>query len=109
QAGHAAASIAGSDAPLAALSLSYRTWATSNPGLYTLMSAGPLPTDDETTRAADRGIAVLRDLFDGNREHARWFYVAAHGLVLLEINGRTPPDWELDSMWTQLADRARLR
>lgn len=107
QAGHAAAAIAEADDRLAALSASYRAWAVGNPALYSLMSSGPLSDDVDTTRAAERGIVILRDLFDGNREHSRWFYVSAHGLVLLEINGRTPADWDLDTMWAQLTDRAR--
>jgi AcrR family transcriptional regulator len=83
---------------LASLALAYRGFAREHPALYRLMTAGPLPRDrmrpgDEARAAAP----LLRVIPDPDLARAAWAW--AHGMSILELDARFPPDADLDAAW----------
>ncbi|MFC4911125.1 TetR/AcrR family transcriptional regulator [Actinomadura gamaensis] len=84
--------------PLVALGAAYRAYALAHPHLYRLMTAGPLPRhllpDGLEARAA---LPLVRIVPDEHRARALWAF--AHGMVILELDGRFPPDADLDGAW----------
>ena len=76
----------------------YRAFALREPALYRLMTERPLPRDElpegVEARAADRG-----DQRGGDQDRARAAWAFAHGMVVLELAGRFPPDADLDAAW----------
>ncbi len=83
---------------LAALAAAYRGFALAHPHLYRLMTERPLPRDQMTPGVEQRTAApLLRLAGDVPRARAVWGF--AHGLVMLEINGRFPPMADVDAAW----------
>ena len=83
---------------LAALATAYRAFAQTHPDLYRLMTDGPLPRDRLGPGVEARAAApVLRVTGDPDLARAAWAF--AHGMVLLELDGRFPPDADLDAAW----------
>jgi AcrR family transcriptional regulator len=83
---------------LTALARAYRAWALAHPHLYRLATEGPLPraslpegleawTAEPLVRAA------------GSEARARAAWAFAHGMTILELDGRFPPDADLDQAW----------
>jgi len=84
--------------PLAALTAAYRAFAVAHPHLYLLMTNRPLPREHLPQGVEDRAAApVLRATGDLVRARAVWAF--AHGMVVLELAGRFPPDADLDAAW----------
>ena len=84
--------------PLAALTAAYRAFAVAHPHLYLLMTNRPLPREHLPQGVEDRAAApVLRATGDLARARAVWAF--AHGMVVLELAGRFPPDADLDAAW----------
>jgi len=84
--------------PLATLAAAYRAFALAHPHLYLLMTNRPLPREHLPAGVEDRAAApVLRAT--GDRARARAFWAFAHGMVVLELAGRFPPDADLDTAW----------
>jgi AcrR family transcriptional regulator len=93
------AAVEGSDAPLAAIARAYRAFATSHPHLYRLMTERIdrsliVPGTEERARAP----AV--EAAGGDPDLARAAWAFAHGMTILELNRRFPPDADLDAAWT---------
>lgn len=83
---------------LAALAAAYRRFALEHPHLYRLMHDGPLPREHLPPGLEDRTAApVLR--VAGSRARARAVWAFAHGMVMLELDHRFPPDADLDAAW----------
>jgi AcrR family transcriptional regulator len=84
--------------PLAAFAAEYRAFALAHPHLYRLMNDRPLRRDllppGVEARAAAPLIAAA-----GSQERARAVWAFAHGMTILELNGRFPPDADLDAAW----------
>jgi len=84
--------------PLAALAAAYRAFALEHPHLYRLMTGGPLRRDllppGVEARAAAPVLAAA-----GSQDRARAAFAFAHGMTILELNGRFPPDADLDAAW----------
>jgi AcrR family transcriptional regulator len=83
---------------LEALAAAYRTFARARPHLYRLMTTGPLPR--ERLRAGVEALAaapVLRVTGDPDLARAAWAF--AHGMTILELDGRFPPGADLDAAW----------
>jgi AcrR family transcriptional regulator len=77
----------------------YRKLALNSPNLYRLATAGPLPRELLTPGLeAWAGEPFLLATGDANVARALWSF--AHGMVILEIDGRYPPDADLDEAWT---------
>jgi hypothetical protein len=43
----------------------------------------------------------------GDRDRARAVWAFAHGMTILELNGRFPPDADLDAAWRRGLDAFR--
>jgi AcrR family transcriptional regulator len=100
--GAATGAVAGGDAadagPVSALATAYREFALAHPHLYRLMHDGPLPRRQLPAGVEERAAApVLR--VAGSRARARALWAFAHGMVMLELDQRFPPDADLDAAW----------
>jgi AcrR family transcriptional regulator len=92
------AAVDGADEPLGALATAYRGFALAHPHLYRLMNNGPLPRHQLPPGLEDRAAApVLR--VAGSQTRARALWAFAHGMVMLELDQRFPPDADLDAAW----------
>jgi AcrR family transcriptional regulator len=91
-----ASAAAGDD--LAALARAYRDYATRHPHLYRLMTEGPLARDRLQRGAEDRAAAPIVAAV-GDPDAARALWAFAHGMTILELDGRFPPDADLDAAW----------
>jgi AcrR family transcriptional regulator len=81
-----------------ALAAAYREFALAHPHLYRLMHDGPLPRQHLPAGVEERAAApVLR--VAGSRARARALWAFAHGMVMLELDQRFPPDADLDAAW----------
>jgi AcrR family transcriptional regulator len=88
----------GGAAAISALAAAYREFALAHPHLYRLMHNGPLPRQHLPAGVEDRAAApVLR--VAGSRARARALWAFAHGMVMLELDQRFPPDADLDAAW----------
>jgi AcrR family transcriptional regulator len=95
------AAVDGAEGPgerLDALAAAYRAFALAHPHLYLLMTNRPLPRDELPAGVEDRAAAPLLRA-TGSRDRARAVWGFAHGMVLLELAGRFPPDADLDGAW----------
>jgi AcrR family transcriptional regulator len=83
---------------VAAVAAAYREFALAHPHLYRLMHNGPLPRQQLPAGVEERAAApVLR--VAGSRARARALWAFAHGMVMLELDQRFPPDADLDAAW----------
>ena len=88
---------------LADIAAAYRRFARENPELYRLMTDRPLPRDLLPEGLEARGAApVLRATGDPDLARAVWAF--AHGMVVLELAGRFPPDAELERAWAKAVE-----
>ena len=77
----------------------YRAEAVAHPHLYRLVTTGRLPRESlpeglEAWSGAPFGIAV-----GGDEDRARALWSLAHGMAILEVDGRYPDGADLDAMW----------
>ena len=84
--------------PLANLASAYRSVATDQPDLYRLMTDGALDRSLLTPGIEAWSGAPLGEHFQ-DPEAARAFWGFLHGMAKLEIDGRFPPEAELDRSW----------
>jgi AcrR family transcriptional regulator len=96
--GQAAAAAAPGGA-LVALGRAYRAFALAHPHLYRLATAGPLDRDRLTPGVEARAAAPLVAAVGGDGDRARAAWAFAHGMAILEIDGRFPPGADLDAAW----------
>jgi AcrR family transcriptional regulator len=83
---------------LSALAAAYREFALAHPHLYRLMNNGPLPRQYLPPGLEERSAAPLLRVA-GSRARARAVWAFAHGMVMLELDQRFPPDADLDAAW----------
>jgi AcrR family transcriptional regulator len=83
---------------LTAMAKSYRAWAIAHPHLYRLATEGELPRDllPEGLEAwtAEPLVRVM-----GSQDDARAAWAFAHGMTILELDGRFPAGADLDAAW----------
>jgi AcrR family transcriptional regulator len=81
------------------LGAAYRQYALTHPHLYRLMSNGPLPRHLLPPGVEERAAMPLVQAvgFDEHMSRAVWAF--AHGMVILELDGRFPPDADLTGAW----------
>lgn len=92
--------------PLGELLRTYRRYGTSHPHLYRLATAGPLDRDRLTAGLEDwAGHPWFVVTGDPSLAQALWSF--AHGMVILELDGRYPPQSQLDSTWQAGRDAFR--
>ena len=84
--------------PLRALARAYRDFARRRPHLYRLMHDRPLRRDLLPPGLEDRAARPLLEIA-GDRASARALWGFAHGLTILELNGRFPPGADVDAAW----------
>ena len=101
------AAAAEGDDPLAAIASAYRSWALAHPHLYRLMMDRPLPRERLAPGLEDRAAAALVAATGGDPDAARAAFAFAHGMVVLELNCRFPPDADLDAAWKRGVDAFR--
>lgn len=92
------AAVATATDPLTALAAAYRQFALDHPHLYRLMNTGPLPRRHLPPGLEDRTAAPLLRVA-GTQARARAIWAFAHGMVLLELDQRFPPNADLDAAW----------
>ncbi|MGE5225702.1 MAG: TetR/AcrR family transcriptional regulator [Planctomycetaceae bacterium] len=89
---------AGRRPALAAIAEVYRSWALAHPHLYRLSTEGELPRallpEGLEAWTAEPLVHVA-----GGQTHARAAWAFAHGMTVLELDGRFPPDADLDAAW----------
>jgi AcrR family transcriptional regulator len=88
----------GSGRALVALAAAYRRFALEHPHLYRLMNTGPLPREQLPPGLEERAAAPLLRAA-GSLARARAVWAFAHGMVMLELDHRFPPDADLDEAW----------
>lgn len=80
----------------------YRSQAREHPELYRLMTGRPLDRERLEPGAEFNAMAGIIALFGetaARHDTARAVWAWAHGLTILEITGRFPPDADLDAAW----------
>ena len=83
---------------LTALAEAYRTWALAHPHLYRLATEGELPRDQlPDGLEAWTAEPLVRVTGDQDRARAAWAF--AHGMTILELDGRFPQAADLDAAW----------
>jgi AcrR family transcriptional regulator len=90
----------GDEDPLAAVFHAYRAYGKANPNLYRLATTGPLARDLLAEGLEDwSGEPFFTVVGEPYRAQALWAY--AHGMVILEIDGRFPAGGDLDRTWEE--------
>ena len=92
--------------PLLAIALAYRRYAQEHPHLYRLMTERPLQRERLAAGAEERAALPLVQVA-GDNDAARALWAFAHGMTILELNGRFPPDADLDAAWNYGLDAFR--
>lgn len=85
---------------LAALAGAYRDHARRHPHLYRLMTERPLARERLAPGVEERAAAPIVEAV-GDPDGARALWAFAHGMTILELNGRFPPGADLDAAWEQ--------
>ncbi len=88
----------GRRAALTALGRAYRAWARAHPHLYRLATGGPLPRE-RLPAGLEAWAAEPLVRAAGSPERARAAWAFAHGMTILELDGRFPPGADLDAAW----------
>jgi AcrR family transcriptional regulator len=94
-----AQALEGAGDPLGALAAAYRAFGRAHPHLYRLMTARPLPRDRLAPGVEDAAARPLLDAVGGDGDAARAVWAFAHGMTILELDGRFPPGADLDAAW----------
>ncbi|CAM5468678.1 TetR family transcriptional regulator [Streptomyces spiroverticillatus] len=89
----------GADPPLLVLAHAYRRHALAGPHLYRLTHSRPLARTALPEGLEDRAALPLARAVQGDIDIARSFWAFAHGMVVLELDGRFPPGADLDAAW----------
>ena len=105
------AALANADDPFGAIASAYRRFARDHPHLYRLMTERPLQRDKLSPGVEERAAAPVREAVGRDLDRARAAWAFAHGMTNLELNGRFPPDADLDAAWERgiAAFRTRRR
>ncbi|RAY14681.1 TetR family transcriptional regulator [Actinomadura craniellae] len=86
--------------PVAAVLRRYRESAVASPNMYRLATAGPLARERLAPGLEDwSGEPFFLATGDPYRAQALWSF--AHGMVILEIDGRFPGGSDLDRTWAE--------
>ncbi|MEW2085501.1 TetR/AcrR family transcriptional regulator [Streptomyces sp. NPDC005283] len=95
-----------------ALATAYRAYALVHPHLYRLATDRPLAREALPAGVEDRAVAPLLRAVGGDADAARAAWAFAHGMTILELNGRFPPGADLAAAWATGSagfDRTRAR
>jgi AcrR family transcriptional regulator len=100
---------AGESEPLAALARAYRGFAKRHPHLYRLMTERPLARARLEPGVEARAAQPIVDAVRGDADAARAVWAFAHGMTILELDGRFPPGADLDAAWATGIEAFRQR
>lgn len=95
---HAAVAAPGRRGPVRSLLEAYRTAGLANPALYRLATTGPLPRED-LPPGLEEWAGRPFFLAAGDPSKAQALFSFAHGMVVLELDGRFPPGSDLARTW----------
>jgi AcrR family transcriptional regulator len=95
------------DDPLAELARTYRQFAKAHPHLYRLMTERELNRDLLTPGVENRAGRPVYEAVGRDPDLARAAWAFAHGMTILELNRRFPPDAGLDAAWRRGIDAFR--
>jgi AcrR family transcriptional regulator len=84
---------------LTVLAQAYRKHALAHPHLYRLATGGELPRE-QLPEGLEAWTAEPLVLIAGDQDVARAVWAFAHGMTILELDGRFPPGADLDAAWT---------
>ena len=87
-----------------AVGAAYRKWALAHPGLYRLATDRPLGRARLAPGVEAWSAAPVVELVDGDEHRSRALWASAHGLVLLELADRFPPEADIAAAWDVLID-----
>ena len=88
---------------IAALAFSYRALGRGNPQLFRLMNERPLLGPQLVSAVGEAGAIDYGELFP-TLTAGMSFWAWGHGILMLEIVGRFPPEVDLDEMWNTMID-----
>ena len=88
---------------VAALAAAYRDWALAHPHPYRLATEGELPRDRLPEGLEAWTAAPLVEVA-GDEHRARAVWAFAHGMTILELDGRFPGGADLDEAWDRGVD-----
>lgn len=92
------------ESDLEGMGRAYRNWALANPALYRVATTRPLDRENLPDGVEEAAARPLVEAVGGDPDLARAIWAQAHGLTLLELDGRFPDDADIDAAW-----RAGLR
>ncbi|MEU5163146.1 TetR/AcrR family transcriptional regulator [Streptomyces sp. NPDC020875] len=95
------AAVGATEPGLLPLARAYREHALAHPHMYRLTAARPLPRHALPEGLEERTAAPLHRAVGGDPDIARATWAFAHGMVMLELDGRFPPGADLDTAWAQ--------
>jgi AcrR family transcriptional regulator len=98
EATHQALHRPGPEGPLRALLVTYRTFSLAHPNLYRLATGGRLPRAG-LPEGLEEWAGNPWFVVTGDPSLAQALWSFAHGMVILELDGRYPPDSDLDETW----------
>jgi AcrR family transcriptional regulator len=93
------AALEASDEPLAAMAEAYRAYAQRHPGLYRLLYDRSLNRALLVPGSEESAVVPVVRAAGDDRDLARATWAFAHGMTILELNRRFPPDADLDAAW----------
>ena len=85
--------------PLGALARAYRDFGREHPHLYRLMTDRTLNRELLVPGSEERAALPLYKATGENMNLARAAWAFGHGMTILELNNRFPPDADLDAAW----------
>jgi AcrR family transcriptional regulator len=95
--------------PLGAIVAAFRRFVREHPHLYRLTTERPLDRERLAPGVEARAAAPLIRATGDDPDAARAVWAFAHGMTILELNGRFPPDADLDAAWARGLDAFRPR
>ena len=95
------------DDPLGAIATVYRRFAREHPHLYRLMTEHELHRELLAPGVEERAARPLIDALGGDADLARATWAFAHGMTILELDRRFPPDADLEGAWKRGLDAFR--
>ena len=99
--------VEGADDRLDTVAGAYRRFAAKHPHLYRLMTAHELNRELLAPGVEERAARPVVEAVGGDRDLARAAWAFAHGMTILELNGRFPPGADLDAAWERGLDAFR--